>query len=293
MDLQKLKIRAEVIDATRQFFKKQHFQEVDTPVLLPSLPLEQNLYSFKTKLDQRQTDLCLSISPESTLKKLLAAGLGNSFAISKCFRNLEDTGTIHHFEFTMLEWYELGKDYRDIASKTHKLINYIAQRIGHKKYKRVNYRLADLFRDYAATNLDRLLRSPHFSEPDFNQLFLNKIEPRLPTDSLVYIFDYPTRLSPLAKPIKGTPFSERFEVYLGGIEIGNGNTESTDSAAIKKSFEAEQAYRLAHQLPTHPIDNDFITACGQLPPCAGIGLGLDRLAMILSSAHTLTEVLWV
>ena len=293
MNLQTLAIRTQVIDATRQFFRKQNFREVDTPVLLPSLPLEQNLYSFKTTWEQRHEDYYMSISPESTLKKLLAAGFGNCFALSKCFRNLENTGDTHYFEFTMLEYYELAKDYKDIASKTHKLINYICERIGKKEVKRVNFRLADLFRDFAAINLDEYLADPNFSEPDFNQTFLNKIEPQLPIDKLVIIFDYPTRLSPLALPIKDTPYSQRFEVYLRGVEIGNGNTESTMAPDILSAFYLEQKYRLDHQLPTHPIDTDFVNACRQLPACAGIGLGIDRIAMIMAGTTTISDVLWL
>ncbi len=293
MSLQTIITRQKIIDSTRQFFKKKHFQEVDIPLLSSSLPTEQNLYSFNTKIEENKDILYLQLSPESALKKLLAAGIGNCFCLAKCFRNLESTGIYHNYEFLMLEWYQTAVTYQEVASKTHKLINHINRGLGIKKVQRVNFTLKQLFQNFADINLDNYLAAPDFSEADFNQLFLNKIEPQLPKDKLVFIFDYPALLSPLATPIAATPYAQRFEVYLHGVEIGNGNTENINATTIKSAMEAEQAYRLKNKLPTHPIDYDFIAACGQLPPCSGIGLGIDRLAMILTHANTIKDTIWL
>ena len=290
MDLKKVIIRQKIIDSTRHYFQKEGYQELDPPTLHPALPIEQNLYSFKTKWSYKSEDLYMSVSPEIALKKALAAGIGNCFSISKCFRNLEDKGIYHNPEFTMLEWYTLSANYLQTAEKTANLINYIYEGIDKKIPDRVDYRLNQLFQKYAAINLDDYLVDPNFNEPDFNQLFLNYIEPHLEKDKLVFLFDYPQVLSPLATPILDTPYAQRFEVYLAGIEIGNGNTENTDSHSIQNAMESESARRLEHNLPTHPIDYDFIKACGQLPPCSGIGLGLDRLAMIISNSNSIQEL---
>lgn len=290
MTLQNLIFRQQIIDSTRNFFKKKHYQEIDPPTLSTSLPLEQNLYSFKTIWEHNKANLYMSVSPEMYLKKCLRAGIGNCFTISKCFRDLESTGIYHNYEFTMLEWYTQASNYHQTANLTEKYINTISVGMGNKKIKRVNYKLKSLFKIYANLNLDEYLTSPGFNEPDFNQLFLNKIEPHIPANFLVFIFDYPTALSPLASPIIGTPYSERFEVYLSGVEIGNGNTENTNSDSIRKFMQVEHEYRQKHSLPTHPIDYDFIKACGQLPPCSGIGIGIDRLTMILSNTSTIADL---
>ncbi|MFA5828644.1 MAG: amino acid--tRNA ligase-related protein, partial [Candidatus Shapirobacteria bacterium] len=130
-------------------------------------------------------------------------------------------------------------------------------------------------------------------EPLYTQIFINEIEPHLPTDKPVFIFDYPTQLSPLCLPCPDTPdFSQRFEFYIGGMEIGNAYTELTDGKIMKKNFIAESRFRNTHHLPNHPYDDRFVTAVSKLPSCAGIGLGVDRLSMLFANTPDISDVLY-
>jgi lysyl-tRNA synthetase class 2 len=282
----KIIIRQNIISACRQFFLDHHFREITIPILNSSLPSEPNIYPFTTTHTRslgKNKKYFLATSPESSLKILISQGLGDCFAISPCFRNLENIGPYHLPEFLMLEWYEIGKNYLDIMTTTTNLLKSFGlptpETISLKKY-------FTTFPD---------------NEPDFNQFFLNDIELHLPTNP-VFLTDYPAFLSPLAKSTTTAdinfclpadqaqyepcsnrtqktntkprrehkkkslpvPLSERFELYINRIEIANGCTENLQPS-IKVPW-------------------------GQLPPCAGCGLGLDRLAMVLTASTNISQV---
>lgn len=248
-----------IINKSRQYFSKQGFDEVVTPILNRSLPLEQNIYSFKVTKPGSKDKYYLPTSPEFALKKHLATHQNNCFSISPCFRNLESLSPHHLPEFHMIEWYEVGKNYQDIMFSVQKYVSKLLN------LKFLNYVLPSDLPD---------------NEPDFNQYFLNEIEPNLPMGG-VFVTGYPSFLAPMAKP------GERFELYIDQVEIANGNSESLDSKSILHAFRHEQEHRLATNLPTHPIDMDFVEAIAKIPPCAGVGLGLDRLVMILNHSHSI------
>jgi elongation factor P--(R)-beta-lysine ligase len=243
----------DLLKTTRQYFWQQDFTEVEIPYLNSSLPLEPNIYSFSTTWEHTHTKFYLPTSPEFALKKHLADHQTNCFAISHCFRDLEAEGPYHTKEFLMLEWYEIGKTYLDLMESAK---NYISRFIDTK---------------FSTLSLPTNLPD---NEPNFNQYFLNEIEPKLPKNSAVFITGYPAFLSPLAKE------NERFELYINGIEIANGCTENRDNEHLKLVFEAEENHRLHHHLPRHPFSADFYKLSGKLPPCSGIGLGLERLLII-------------
>lgn len=273
--------RHQLLKLTRRYFESQNFIEVEVPLLNSTLPLEQNIYSFNTIWSQKQTKYYLPTSPELALKTALSTGLGDCFAIGKCFRNLENTSKYHTPEFTMLEWYQLGTDYHQTADKVAEYINYIYAGFNKIEINRVDYLLKDLFTKFAHLDLDRFLTSPDFSESDFNSIFLNDIEPHIPTDKLVFIFNYPSLLSPLALPLTNTPYAARFECYLDGIEIANGCTENLDPTLVRQSFETESANRQKNHLPTHSWNQSTIDSLTKIPPCSGVGLGLDRVLRII------------
>jgi lysyl-tRNA synthetase class 2 len=146
------------------------------------------------------------------------------------------------------------------------------------------------------------------NEPDFNQYFLNEIEPKLPRNSAVFVTGYPAFLSPLAKGQigdvdnflralnVGNPHSprnkkistsQRFELYINGIEIANGCEENTNAESIKSAFEVEKNYRLQNNLPLHPYSTDFIDNCSILSPCSGVGIGIERLLMIINQKNNI------
>ncbi len=320
-------IREEVIREVRSFFEKNNFHEVITPSLNFALPLEPNLYAFTTnwKTSAESREMYLSTSPESGLKKMLANGIGNCFAISKSFRNLEGAGSLHTPEFLMLEWYREDADYTIIMHDVQNLVLKVKERVDNHlsresssqltyqgttislKEKWPVYSLVDLFGKYA--NLDyfeilddeiMLMKARHkgYNTENatwgelFDQIFVNEIEFSLPM-SPFFIVDFPAKISPLCAPKKSNPLLvERFEVFLLGKELGNGNSENTDSEYVEKLFRNEQKYRSNHLLIAPPIDMNFIASLKEMSfkKYAGIGLGIDRLAMIMADVTSITDV---
>jgi len=320
-------IKEKTVQLIRQFFLNQNFHEIETPTLLPSLPLEPNLYPLKTTWVHKNKDFFFVTSPESSLKKLISQGVGNCFSIQKVIRDLEDIGPTHNLEFSMLEWYEVGKNYQDLAITTQNIILYLHR--GVQKYLGIrvsnilkyqdalidlsppwySYTLEELFQKFANIDLNKNLTFSSIKktagkigyntkdvfswEPLYTQIFINEIESKLPQDKPVIIYDYPTQMSPLCKPCKNNPsFRQRFEFYIGGMEIGNAYTENTNSKDLLIQTKKELKFRQKNNLPIHPYDLDFIESCAKLPECAGIGLGIDRLAMLFSNTTNIKDVLY-
>ncbi len=325
MKLSPIFVREEVIKSIRKFFEEKEFHEVIVPVFNKALPLEPTLYSFHTqwKTSNSTKELYLTISPESGLKKMLAQGIGNCFSIGKCFRNLEGNGPRHNPEFLMLEWYRDDADYSQIMTDTEELVRFVANSIKQKfkdplKYKGKKlhldlpwerFSLEDLFHKHVDISMkdvvdDRYLANVMESrgytvgnatwEQLFDQIFLNEIEPHLPQTPF-FLVDFPARLSPLCTVNPKKPYlSERFEGYVGGMEIGNGNNENTDAQAVLSRFQQENTDRKERGEATHPIDMSFINALEEMAKketkFAGIGLGVDRLAMIMADATDIAQV---
>jgi len=223
-NLKNIILRQQIISAIRHFFVQKKFQEIDLPVLKYSLPLEQNIYSLETSCKQIQDKLYLSTSPESGLKKIISQRPGNYFSISPSFRNLEAKGPTHQPEFLMLEWYQTNSNYLRTMKIVQNLIFNIAQGLDNIKYNRTNNILTyqnfnfdlslpwpkisikQLFLDHADIDLDLFLTSSKFSENNFNQIFLNDIEPHLSTSRPTFITPYTQKdlnyiLDPLKSPM--------------------------------------------------------------------------------------------
>jgi len=275
---------ANFIKSIRQYFWAKDYTEVEIPYLNESLPLEPNIYSFKTTWAHKNKQYFLPTSPEFALKKFISKNKQDCFSISHCFRDLEDSNDTHTPEFLMLEWYEINKSLNELKKSTQKFINHFLPNLKFSELK------------LNKINFD--------NEPDFNQYFLNEVEPKLPRHGGVFITGYPAFLSPLAsknevggvnnffrnfnaKHLTGEKnlfaTANRFELYINGIEIANGCEENHDEQSIKNAMLSEQKYRQKNNLPTHPISNEFIKNCRQLPPSSGVGLGLDRLLKIINT----------
>lgn len=277
--------QSELLKSIRKYFWKRNFTEIEIPYLNSSLPLEPNIYSFKTNWEHKKQAFYLPTSPEMALKNHLAKNRKNCFAISHCFRDLEAKNKLHTPEFIMLEWYLPDKNLNDLIKFTKNFVHHF------------------LKIDFVEFKLPKNLPQ---NEADFNQYFLNEIETKLPRNKGVFVTGYPTFLSPLASAngeinkfsarnhanevparehgkfcLSSQKISDRFELYINGIEIANGCVENTDSQSIKSSFEAEKKYRLTHKLPLHPASTSFIDSCSHLSLCSGVGLGLNRFLNLL------------
>lgn len=322
MNLQPVLIREKVVHFVRSYFRDNGFHEIITPTFNTALPLEPNLHAFGTTWHTvgGEKKLYLSQSPESGLKKMIAAGIGNCFAIGKSFRNLEDAGSTHIPEFLMLEWYRENATYETIMHDTEDLLSFLAKNIttsdNQIKYQGnvlelatpwPRYTMNELFRKYAQVDLSMVLNDKEMTdtaakkgyktananwEQLFNQIFLNEIEPNLGNNPC-FVVDFPSRISPLCTPKKDdSRYSQRFEIYLAGMELGNGNTENTDVSAIKSVFEEEKKRREVTRELAPPIDDVFLDSLEKMQSqsYAGIGLGVDRLAMIIANANDITDV---
>ena len=288
-----LALRSRVLRAIRQFFDARGFLEVETPVRIAVPAMELHIDAMPAG------DAWLRTSPELHMKRLLAAGCERVYQLGPCFRQGE-CGARHHPEFTMLEWYRTPADYRDILAETKALIAAVAEAaLGHTwlDYCRTHIELmpvwevltvAEAFRTFAGWNPVEC-----FDADRFDLDMVNKVEPNLPTTGPVVLMDYPAAVAALARRKPEDPrVAERWELYIGGIEIANAFSELTDPAEQRARFEACAAQRRALGKPVYPLDEDFLAALESgLPPAAGIALGVDRLVMLLAGAFSLDDVL--
>lgn len=292
-------VREKVIDTIRSFFKDQGFHEVSTPILVPIPSIEPNLEVFQTELRTLKglkRDGFLIMSPEFSIKKLLAAGIGSCFEITKCFRNEEEISRLHNPEFTMLEWYRVGANYQDIMRDFENLFLKI---VGKDKleYQGEIYDLSlpwprisfeEAFVKYAGKKIEDV------KDEDFYKIFFNEIEPKLRISKKpVIIYDYPISQASLSKPAKDPRFAERFEVFLAGVELGNCFSELIDAKEQKKRFEADLAERRRQGKADYPIDEDLIEALKEgLPEVSGIAVGVDRLIMLAADVPSISDTLF-
>jgi len=299
-------VREKIIRAIRSFFEKEKFHEVETPTLIAHPPAESYLDVFETTLLDRKRHpvrAYLSTSPEVPLKKLMAAGLGNCFAITKSFRNTETQSATHSPEFTILEWYRVGADYTDIMMECERLFAHIGLQY---QWERVT--VAAAFKKYAGIDFDEFFdHAPDIAQKKgctleegttweelYNQIFLNEVEPKLGQGGTATIlYEFPVALAALAKTADDPRYAERFEVYAGGLELADAYSELTDPAEQEARFikELAEVKRLGKTM--YDYDHDFIEALKiGLPKCAGIAVGVDRLVMLLAGAKDIADILF-
>ena len=311
------RIRARLISALRRFFDDNNFLEVETPILQP-------LYGgaaarpFTTHHNQLKQELYLRISFELYLKRLLVGGYERVYEIGRDFRN-EGVSYKHNPEFTQLEFYAAYWDYNDVADFTERLVSHAAEQVlgttiityGANEidlsppWQRISMRdaikqFAEIdYMDYPdADSLAGAIRKINGHAPDgaswgqlVDGLLGDFVEPKLlqPT----FIMNFPRDISPLAKAIPGDPYHvERWEYFIGGLEMGNAFTELNDPLEQRKRFEELQQLYSSDDDELNPIDEDYLRAMAYgMPPNGGFGTGVDRLAMLLSDKHSIREVL--
>ena len=288
-----LELRAQLTDAIRRFFRERGFLEVDTPVLLPANAPE-------TQIDATPAGPgWLRTSPELAMKRLLAAGSGNIFQLGPCFRDGEH-GRWHHPEFTLLEWYRANAGHIDILADAKALLAFVARELrGSTDFtwqgKPVSF-AQELWEKQTVSQAfiahagwDPALK---FDPDRFDLDLVTRVEPALPPDRPVILIDYPAPLAALARKKPDDPLrAERWELYLGGVELANAYSELTDPAEQRARFEEANAARARRGAKPYPLDEAFLAALPQMPPSGGIALGVDRLLMILADADSLDGVL--
>jgi elongation factor P--(R)-beta-lysine ligase len=279
--------RGAIFARVRAFFQEKGYLEVETPFRIPAPAPEAQIDAIPS------AGWFLQTSPELCMKRLLAAGYQRIFQICRCWREGE-RGVRHLSEFTMLEWYRSGADYLQLMKETEALIAAAAasQSISYRGH-RIDLALpwerltvAEAFQRYAGSTVSEALASGLFDE-----IMVERIEPRLGLTRPTFIYDYPACCSALARLKKDDPsVAERFELYIGGLEIANAFSELTDPAEQRSRFTAETAERASLGKTSYPVPERFLAALAAMPESAGIALGLDRLVMVLLDAETIDDV---
>lgn len=329
--LEQYLVREKVVDEIRAFFKAQKFHEVETPLLVERPSTETYLEFFDTTLQTAeglQKTGYLITSPEYAMKKLLAAGLGNIFQLTKSFRNTEGLSSRHNPEFLILEWYRINADYTDIMHDFEQLMITLVKKIKKNTtahplilpFQGKSYNLtppwprlsvAEAFDRFVGLDADQLLSreellaeavrrgyqvSPNTTwEEVYNQLFLNEIEPRIAElKTPVFLYDYPASQAALSRKKPSDPrFAERFEVYIAGLELGNAFSELIDADEQEARLREDLKLRAEMGRKTYELDEDFIEALHSgMPETGGIAVGVDRLIMLLADVPSIHETMF-
>ncbi|MBS3953752.1 MAG: EF-P lysine aminoacylase GenX [Methylomicrobium sp.] len=310
-DLTLLKSRAQLLAAIRQFFSERGVLEVETPLLSQGIGTDPQLAFFTTdyQLYPRRQTMYLQTSPEFAMKRLLAAGSGSIYQICKAFRNGE-TGRLHNPEFTLLEWYRVGFDLFDLMDEVEELVNavflpyrsltcthrvsYQSVFMQHTGLDALRFSLTDYSSYAEKTGLAEAITicgTSHALWLDF--IFSHCVQPKLNDNALYLVYGYPACQSSLARLNAQNPeITDRVEVFIDGVELGNGYYELTDAREQDERFDREIAIRRLQGLPDVTKDVRLLQALESgLPDCAGIAIGLDRLLMRMTQSSSIDQVL--
>jgi lysyl-tRNA synthetase class 2 len=306
-------LRAKVISAVRRALDEDGFVEVETPVLQPRYG-GAFARPFETHHNELDQTLYLRIATELYLKRLIVGGLERVYELGKDFRN-EGVSFKHNPEFTMLEWYEAYADYNDTMNRVERLVARVAQEVLGTTTVQFRGEEIDLSAPWRRTSFVDALQEHGVwaeDEAELRQLLVDKgvnvshdptwpklvdhaltafVEPRLIQPTILY--DYPIELSPFARLTDGNPrFVERFEYFVGGMELGNAFSELNDAEEQAERFSMQQAEREAGDAEAEEGDPDYVEALSYgMPPTGGIGLGIDRLTMVLAGADSIRDVI--
>ena len=306
-----LELRAQTLQKIRQFFAERKVLEVETPLLCGTTGTDPNLDFFETtySLPPKQLKLFLQTSPEFAMKRLLAAGSGCIYQICKAFRNGE-AGRYHNPEFTLLEWYRVGYDLPQLMDEVAELMQVLfsdnnqLQAIEQISYHALFQQTTGLdpmvfaynkYQKYALDSglTDAISLCGHNHPLWLDFIFSHQIEPNLSQNTLWLVYGYPACLPSLAIVNQQNPLTvDRVEVFLNGVELGNGYHELADATEQERRFDKEITLREASNRPSVAKDGRLLAALeAGLPDCSGIAIGLDRVLLLLSDRASIDEVL--
>ena len=284
--------RSKIITSIRGLLDERGFIDVETPVL-QEIPGGGHARPFQTHHNSLDRDLFLRIALELHLKRLLVGGFERVFEVGRVFRN-EGLSPRHNPEFTLLECYQAYSDYEDMMQLTQDLVvvsAMAANRPLETSYEGESVNLTPPFRRERMADLVMEYTGRQAVGEELNDLFEEHVQPRLRQPT--FVLDYPVEVSPLARPREDDPrFVERFELVILGREYANAFTELTDPLDQRARFEAQAAMRAAGNVEAHPMDEDFLRAVEYgLPPCGGLGIGVDRLVMLITDQPSIRDVI--
>jgi lysyl-tRNA synthetase class 2 len=286
-----LQARARIIQRIRQFFIEGGYLEIETPLRIPAPPPEAHIDAVPAN------GWFLHTSPEICMKRLLAAGFERVFQICHCWRQ-DERGAFHLPEFTMLEWYRSETDYFGLMADCEELVRSVMSGLGldgrffHRgKFLDVNgawekITVRDAYRRFGGISMEQALALDCFDE-----VMVEKIEPMLGLERPAFIYDYPAERGALARLKKEDPsVAERFELYIGGVEIANAFSELIDADEQRARFTREESHRKSTGKTPYPSPEKFLDELSHMPPSAGIALGVDRLVMVLLDTEVIDDV---
>ena len=284
--------RTRIIESIRRLYNERGYLEVETPVL-QEIPGGGHARPFVTHHNALDRDLYLRIALELHLKRLLVGGLERVYEFGRVFRN-EGLSPRHNPEFTLLESYEAYVDYQDVMRLVEDII--VASAGAAQRPLATSYQgeAVDLTPPYRRERMSDLVLEHTGRQAygiELNDLFEEHVEPTLRQPT--FVIDYPIEISPLAQRCDYDPrFVERFELIILGREYANAFTELTDPVDQRQRFEEQAARRAAGEVEAHPMDEDFLRAVEYgLPPCGGMGMGIDRLVMLLTDQPAIRDVI--
>lgn len=325
MNPELIRARTRVVQLVRRYFDEQGFLEVQTPRLvgLPGQePYLEPMWSAVQEADGTTHRGALITSPEYAMKRLLAAGFDKIYDLGPCFRNSEPWDGTHDPEFMMVEWYEKGVGLNELMDRTEDMVKFVISSevektlpgrdpsalvgMTQKSFRRLT--VAEAMKQYANVELDGLLENREamaaacrehgqtVGEKDtwddlFFKIFLSEVEPKL-GEVPTFLYRYPASMAALAKrdPVDSR-YALRTELYIGSLEMCNGFVELTDADEQRKRFEEEQALRASLGKETWPVDERFLSALPKMGEAAGMAFGVDRLAMYLTGAKSISELM--
>ncbi len=308
-----LRLRAHLNALFRDFFAVRGVVEVETPILSSAGNTDPNIASFTAEFSGSVSAgprrRWLRTSPEFALKRLLAEGFGDCYELGRVFRDGE-VGGRHNPEFTMLEWYRIGWNHTRLAEETAALVTVALALVGRAPASVRELDFATLYREGFGfdphTAPIELLRAPlsdvaidpsGLTRDDWLDLLMtHRLQPNFAADAITVVYDWPATQCALARVRPAVSadvpaVAERFEIYLGALEIANGYHELTDANEQRERFERDHTIRVARGSECPPIDEALLAALPSIPGCAGVALGVDRLLMAMLRTHRIADVL--